>query len=679
MLSFRITLTFLIYSFSVYPLSVFALSADLDTSFGTNGTAIGQDASWYEALAIQDDGKIVAVGSGSGAAAIVSRFTASGSLDTSFSSDGLETLPSPALWAQDIVVQPDGKLLVMATTSSENGNIYVARYNPDGTLDTNFNNTVSVGSEGSTGSYGSVNFNFWTDFIDTSSHQPSIDEAKAIALQADGKIIIGGQYSFNGTDRRTFLIRLNSDGSIDTTFGPFNKGYRIDYYCATWTYTADVAISVNGDIAVAGYCNDGNYHPYISIYNSAGDNQLGYFTDSYTDFGNEDRFQSVAFLPDGKVIVGGWASGDFLIARFNYLNLADTELDASFDTDGFKTVNTSSNDRGWEVAVQPDGRIILVGFGVSNSTVLRFNSDGSFDSTFGTNGIASFWDVARAVVIQPDGKIVYGSDAPVGASGFSSSISRLEGNTLDTVLDSFAFIDETGVATSSLITSNLISITGLSNGVTVPITIENGEYAVNASTSYQTGTSFVSNNDTINVRHTSASTDTTSVDTTLKVGGILPNNRPIAISSSSDTFTSTTGVITDTTPNAFSFTDQTDTALSAVVSSNTITVTGIDSPSDISIIGGTFSINGGAFSSTTTTVTQGDKIQVQHTSSSTESAAVDTVLTIGGVSDTFTSITGVASSSGSQASSSSGGGALNLYFFVMLCLFTMFRRNKSSQ
>jgi hypothetical protein len=95
----------------------------------------------------------------------------------------------------------------------------------------------------------------------------------------------------------------------------------------------------------------------------------------------------------------------------------------------------------------------------------------------------------------------------------------------------------------------------------------------------------------------------------------------------------------DTTPNAFHFNDQTNVALSTLISSNVITVSGINASTSISVSGGEYSVNGGAYASTTGTVQNGDTVQVRHTSSSSFNTSVNTTLTIGGVSDTFTTTT----------------------------------------
>jgi hypothetical protein len=103
----------------------------------------------------------------------------------------------------------------------------------------------------------------------------------------------------------------------------------------------------------------------------------------------------------------------------------------------------------------------------------------------------------------------------------------------------------------------------------------------------------------------------------------------------------------DTTPNAFSFTDQTGIALSTLVTSNQITVTGINSAASISVTGGKYSKNGGAFTSSSGTVNNNDTVKVQQTSSASYNTITNTVLTIGGVKDTFsvTTLNGAASCS----------------------------------
>ena len=196
-------------------------------------------------------------------------------------------------------------------------------------------------------------------------------------------------------------------------------------------------------------------------------------------------------------------------------------------------------------------------------------------------------------------------------------------STTDNTPNPFTFTDQTNVALSAVVTSSEIKVSGLNTPST--ITVVGGKYSINGG-SYTNTVGIVNNDDTVKVQHTSSASYATKTDTTLTIGGV------------SDTFTSTT-VAKDTTPNAFSFTDQTGVALSTVVTSNEITITGINVATPISVSNGKYSLNGGAYTGTAGTVKSGDKVKVQQTSSASYSTKIDTVLTIGGISDTFSSTT----------------------------------------
>ncbi len=208
-----------------------------------------------------------------------------------------------------------------------------------------------------------------------------------------------------------------------------------------------------------------------------------------------------------------------------------------------------------------------------------------------------------------------------GVSDTFSSTTEVE----DTTPDAFAFTDQTDVAVNSLRTSDTITVAGINS--TAAISVTGGSYAINGGAFVTTPGTVVAG-DMVTVQHTSSASFNDAVDTVLTIGGV------------SDTFTSTTEV-EDTTPDAFAFTDQTDVALSSLRTSGAVTVAGINSNAALSVTGGSYSINGGAFVTTPGTVVNGDMVVVQHTSSAAFNDAVDTVLTIGGVSDTFTSTTEV--------------------------------------
>ena len=191
----------------------------------------------------------------------------------------------------------------------------------------------------------------------------------------------------------------------------------------------------------------------------------------------------------------------------------------------------------------------------------------------------------------------------------------------DTFPNAFTFTDQTNVALSTVITSNTITVAGIA--AASPISITNGTYSINGGT-YTSDSGTVTNGNTITVQQTSSGSYSTTTNAILTIGSI------------SDTFSVTTVIDSaDTTPAPFIFTDQTGAALSTVITSNAITVSGIGSATTISITGGTYSINGGEYTSESGTVNNGDTVTVQQTSSANYSTQTDVTLTIGGVSDTF--------------------------------------------
>lgn len=193
----------------------------------------------------------------------------------------------------------------------------------------------------------------------------------------------------------------------------------------------------------------------------------------------------------------------------------------------------------------------------------------------------------------------------------------------DTTPNAFNFTSPSGVPLDTVITSDSVTITGISSDA--PISIDNGTYSINGM-DFSTTAGPVRNGQTVAVRHTSASTVSTPTVTTLTIGG------------RSSTFTSTT-VAVDLVPDAFIFTSQSGVAPSTLVTSNTITVAGLTSTAAISVSGGQYSINGGAYTAAAGTVANTDTVSLQHTSSASYGAATVTTLTIGTAAGTFTSTT----------------------------------------
>lgn len=238
--------------------------------------------------------------------------------------------------------------------------------------------------------------------------------------------------------------------------------------------------------------------------------------------------------------------------------------------------------------------------------------------------------------------------AQITASGVSGS---------DLTPDAFSFSDQTGVTKNLSIVSSPITVSGVDAATAVSIV--GGEYSVNNG-AFTAAIGSVVNGNSVRVRHTSSSTQLATVDTTLSIGGVM------------DTFTSTTAVNqpTDNIPDAFQFNDVDDVALSSTRTSNSVTISGIDTASTISVVGGQYSVNNQIFTSNTGTVVNGNTVRVQHTASSTAATRTDTTLTIGGISNTFTSTTSASTTSlglgGVGGGSSGGGGSLSLLSLLWL-------------
>jgi uncharacterized delta-60 repeat protein len=372
------------------PNRVKADDGDLDKSFGAGGKVItdfsgGEDEA--TAVAIQNDGKIVAVGS------TIKPFVAT---DRDFA---------------------------------------LARYNPDGSLDTSF------------GSGGKVATNFGNS-----------DTALAVAIQPDGKIITAGKAFKNGhtaidTGYYFALARHNSDGSLDTSFGTGGK--------VTGDLGLADAIAIQGDgkIVAAGVGLTDSEFPtpafLVARYNIDGslDTSFGGGGKVTTEFfpgntlvgGGGNSVRGVVIQADGKIVAAGSAFNpvamrtNYALARYN----SDGSLDKSFGLGG-KVVSAILDDSlAIALTIQAPDKIVVAGSAaLRNGTgtalaVARYNSDGSLDSSFGssrkaTDDFFGVGSIVRAVAFRADGEIVAAGSVPRGAKGFDIAVARYNSDgTLD--------------------------------------------------------------------------------------------------------------------------------------------------------------------------------------------------------------------------------------------------------
>ncbi len=337
----------------VFALARYLPDGTLDPTFSTNGktkTRLGMDAE-AEGVALQPHGKIVAVGwswsdsprLGGTTTIVLARYLPDGSLDPTFGGDGtVKTWLGPHAYGNDVAIQSDGKIVV---AGSARGGFALVRYNADGTLDPTF------------GGGGKV----------TTSFQASAP-AFGVAVRSDGGIVAAGtMYTDADGDGVFAAARYLADGSLDPSFSA--DGMVTTAFGAGLTSGADVALQADGKIVVGGGTGkvprgaDVNFA--LARYNPDGsmDPTFGVNGKVRTFFSLEDdHANALAIQPNGRIVAAGWSEGHgFALARYT----VGGALDPTFGGDG--KVTTSSFGSGWQaamaVALQSDGKILAAGRG----------------------------------------------------------------------------------------------------------------------------------------------------------------------------------------------------------------------------------------------------------------------------------------------------------------------------
>ncbi|MEU9994740.1 calcium-binding protein [Streptomyces sp. NPDC050848] len=340
-------------SFGNFAITRYLADGSPDSTFGDGGrvsTDIGGFTDAAEAVAVQDDGKIIVVGSSATGfeeccTFTVARYTAAGGLDPTFGDGGIAFLTAfgqPAA-ALDVAVRSDGRIVAAGYAG---GRFAAARLLTDGTPDTSFDGDGTVATDPA----------------------PSLEEGGtglSLALQSDGKIVVGGEV---GTTRFDFMVmRYNADGSLDT-----------------------------------GFSGDGMVR---------------------TDFGAYEGAEEVAVQADGKIVAMGNTDADAAVVRY----LADGSLDTSFSGDGRVTTAGGAARDGFvqsDGRIVVAGR----GGDGGDFGLIRYNPDGAQDPGFGTGGRVSTSfggaDIAGAVALQSDGKIVAAGN---GGPNVDFAVARYEG------------------------------------------------------------------------------------------------------------------------------------------------------------------------------------------------------------------------------------------------------------
>jgi uncharacterized delta-60 repeat protein len=439
-------------------IAVAGTAGSLDSTFGTGGkvtTDFANNSDQAHDVAFQSDGKIIAGGS-----AIVNpaqqydfaltRYNTNGSLDASFGNGGKVTTDFGG--DDDIVriaIQPDGKIVAVGATCLANcvfisGSGYdyaLARYNTNGTLDTSFGNGGKV----------------TTDFFG------GLDIASCVVIQSDGRIVVGGLSCQDAeslclaTGNVEFsMARYNKDGSLDTTFG---SGGKVVSPVLGFSGIHHLALQSDGKIIAAGQSFPGADSDFaLARYNVDGTLDMTFgsggkvITDFSTGAGDhpDDLIMSVAIQKDGKIVAtGSTQSGApdffdrFALARYN----VDGTLDTSFGQGGkLTTIISGKGDFGIATMIQPDGKILAGGIAGgfltlandnlyivdggepsgSDFALVRYNSDGSLDTTFGVAGIVTTdffgFDDGGTFAMQPDGSTVVAAGIARHAASISSAV-----------------------------------------------------------------------------------------------------------------------------------------------------------------------------------------------------------------------------------------------------------------
>lgn len=331
-------------------------------------------------------------------------FGQQGIADGDFDGDGLTTLDWFAgdynIKGTAVTVKADGKILVAGTAYDANGraNALLAQYHPDGSLDPNFGISESI--------YGVTIDSIYGIY-------PAIH---AMALQPDGSIIVAGQgygepvvahFSANGAG----LLFGNLGGIAQTGFG-------------AGSYFAAVTLQPDGRIVAAGQSKIGNAKNFAVVrYFSDGllDTTFSYDGKVVSDFfGADDGANAVVCQSDGRIIAAGHANNHFALIRYHL----DGTLDNSFGTNGKVVQSIGSSSVIKAIALQPNGQILVAGYSVDGDsyfTIARYNTNGTLDNSFGTNGVFK-WPSGyfTSIALQPDGKIVAVGSTSSGIQAFAA-------------------------------------------------------------------------------------------------------------------------------------------------------------------------------------------------------------------------------------------------------------------
>ncbi|MCP4767153.1 MAG: BspA family leucine-rich repeat surface protein, partial [Gammaproteobacteria bacterium] len=354
-----------------FALTRYNTDGSLDTSFDGDGKLItdfgfGNDQSL--SVTLQADGKILVAGTsvnGTGYDFALTRYNSDGSLDTTFDTDGKLTtaIGSSDDFVLSVTVQSDGKILVSGQTLSSdqsNWDIALARYNPDGSLDTTFDGDGKL----------------------TTVIGPGHDKGWSVTVQDDGKILVAGQ-SHNGSNYDFALIRYNSDGSLDTSFD--GDGILTTAIGSGNDTSYSVTVQSDGKILVAGQSHNGSNYDFALIrYNSDGSLDTSFDsvntldgTPSFTEGGAAVVLDADVDVSDAELDTLNGGNGDYDGASLTLVRNGGANADDVFSNSGLLSALTES------------GALVYNGTTIGTVTT---NSAGTLVLTFNTNATSALVD-----------------------------------------------------------------------------------------------------------------------------------------------------------------------------------------------------------------------------------------------------------------------------------------------
>jgi uncharacterized delta-60 repeat protein len=356
----------------------------------------------------QSDSKIVAVGAFETYNEItnykIARLNSNGHIDNSLSTG--TGFGSIIKYVYSVIQQSDGKLVAVGDFTSYNG---VAR-----------NNIIRLNSDGSI----DTSFNIGTGFGEVATVFDS--EIKSIIQQSDGKLVVGGDFdTYNGISKNN-IIRLNSDGSVDTSF---NIGTGCNGTVKSVIKQSDNKLVLGGDF------NNYNGTAKSKIIRLNSDGSID--TSFNIGAGFNNTVHSIAQQSDGKLVIGGFFFTYNGVSKNGIIRLnSDGSIDTSFN------IGTGFNSVVYSIIQQSDSKLVIGGNftsynGVSRSRIIRLNSDGSIDTSFnigtGFTNDSGAPRYVNSIIQQFDGKLVVGGEFNAYNGVSRGRIARLNSDgTLDT-------------------------------------------------------------------------------------------------------------------------------------------------------------------------------------------------------------------------------------------------------